>query len=199
MKESLIAAVTFWSAFAFSIGPFWIATMDAAKNNSFANLYKNYLIFLFLGWFPINFLIGILVGTIGKFNEDIYTVLYFVGSGVIFWLAYKVMNRSNVSSSGFEFNWKTMILISWTNPKVWLTIPAGYLAANFTGNLILDVILFFLISVPLFLSGVYIWGMIGRQGAKVAGSKMGYFNAALLAGFGCYLLYQGITLITASA
>jgi threonine/homoserine/homoserine lactone efflux protein len=88
-----------------------------------------------------------------------------------------------------------MVLVSWTNPKVWLTIPAGYLAANFTGNLPVDVLIFFFIGSPLFLAGVFIWGTIGRQGAKLAREKIGYFNAALLAAFGCYLLYQGVGLL----
>jgi hypothetical protein len=195
LKESALAALTFWSAFAFSIGPFWIATMDAAKHTSFYTLYRNYLIYMFVGWLPINFFIGMVVGTVGKINEDIYTVMYFIGAGVIFWLAYRVMGKSGGDGKPFEFNWKTMVLVSWTNPKVWLTLPAGYLAANFTGNLPVDVLIFFFIGSPLFIAGVYIWGMIGRQGAKIARQKIGYFNAALLAGFAGYLLYQGFGLL----
>ncbi len=37
--------------------------------------------------------------------------------------------------------------------------------------------------------------MNGRQGAQIAKDKIGYFNAFLLAGFGAYLLYQGIKLV----
>jgi len=195
LKESVIASLTFWSAFAFSIGPFWIATMQAAKTMSFPSLYKHYLLYLVLGWLPINFFIGMMVGTIGQFNEKIYTVLYFIGAIVIFWFAWKVTKTAPANGKGFEFRWKAMILVSWTNPKVWLTIPPGFLAANFTGNLVLDTLIFFWIGAPLFLIAVYMWGMIGRQGAKIAKDKIGYFNAFLLAGFGVYLLYQGLKLV----
>ncbi len=197
MKESVIAALTFWSAFAFSIGPFWIATMQAAKSMSFASLYRNYIFYLFVGWLPINFLIGMTVGTVGKFHDDIYTVLYFIGAAVIFWFAWKITRSTPGETTDFKFGWKAMVLISWTNPKVWLTIPPGYLAANFTGNLVVDTLLFFFIGAPLFLVGVFVWGTIGRQGAKIAKDKLGYFNATLLAGFGFYLLYRGLQLVAA--
>ena len=198
MNQSFIAALTFWSAFVFSIGPFWIATMDAARGTSFPRLYRHYLIYTLLGWLPVNFIIGFTVRTLGKLNEDLFTALYFVGAGVIFWLAYKVIAKTSASNGGFDFNWKTMCLISWTNPKVWLTIPPGYLAANFTDNTIANILIFFWIGFPLFLIGVYVWGMIGRQGARIAKGKIAYFNAALLGGFGLYLLYQGVMLISDS-
>ncbi len=130
--------------------------MEGAKTMSFPSLYRHYIFYLFVGWMPINFLIGIMVGTVGQFNQDIYTILYFIGAGVIFWFAWKVTQSAPASSGGFEFKWKAMVLVSWTNPKVWLTIPPGYLAANFTGNLVVDTLLFFWIGVPLFLISVYV-------------------------------------------
>jgi threonine/homoserine/homoserine lactone efflux protein len=198
MKEAIIATFVFWSAFVFSIGPFWIAVMDAARHTSFATLYKNYIIYSLVGWFPINALIGAIVGTIGVISEDIYTALYFVGAAVIFRLAWKTVAAKPGESEGFDFNWKMMTLLSWSNPKVWTTIPAGFLAATYTDSLAINIVVFFLIGTPLFLFGVYLWGMIGRQGAKIARDKVGYFNAALLTGFGIYLLYQGIQLVTVS-
>ncbi len=166
--------------------------MDAARTTSFFDLYRNYTIYVVVSWLPINMLVGFAVGTVGKLNEGLYTVLYFIGAFVIFWLAYKVLKSASSRGVGFQFSWQTMVLVSWTNPKVWLTLPAGYLAANFTGNLILDVFLFFVVGLPFFFAGVYLWGMIGRQGAKIAKGKLAWFNAFLLAGFGCYLLYQGL-------
>ena len=165
--------------------------MDAARTTSFVELYKNYTIYILIAWLPVNMLIGFSVGTLGHMNADLYTGLYFIGAVVIFWLAYKVIRNSSSKGSGFRFTWQTMVLVSWTNPKVWLTLPAGYLAANFTGNLTLDVLLFFTIGLPFFYCGVYLWGMIGRQGAKIAKGKLAWFNAVLLIGFGCFLLYQG--------
>jgi hypothetical protein len=197
LKEPVIATLIFWSAFVFSIGPFWIAVMAAAKDTSFAVLYRNYLIYMLVSWFPINAIIGVVVGTIGEINQNVYTALYFIGALVIFGLAYKTVSSSTESGAGFEFNWKLMAMVSWSNPKVWTTIPAGFLAATYTDSLIVNIVIFFLLGVPLFLFGVFLWGMIGRQGAKIAKGKINIFNAALLAGFGVYLLFQGIRLTTA--
>ncbi len=199
MKEPVIATLVFWSAFVFSIGPFWIAVMAAAKDTSFQELYKNYIIYTCVSWFPINAIIGYVVGTIGEINKDFYTALYFIGTVVIFRLAYKTLNADSAKGNAFVFNWKMMALVSWTNPKVWLTIPAGFLAATYTESLFLNIIIFFLIGTPLFLFGVYFWGNIGRQGAKIAKEKIGYFNASLLLAFGFYLLYQGIQLLASSS
>ena len=171
--------------------------MAAAKDTSFAELYRNYLIYMLVSWFPINAIIGVVVGTIGEINHNIYTVLYFIGALVIFRLAYKTVSSSAADGAGFEFNWKLMTLVSWSNPKVWTTIPAGFLAATYTDSLITNIVIFFLLGVPLFLFGVYLWGMIGRQGAKIARGKINYFNAALLVGFGVYLLFQGVRLTAA--
>ena len=49
--------------------------MDAAKHTTFSTLYRNYLVYMFVGWLPINFFIGMMVGTVGKLNQDIYTGL----------------------------------------------------------------------------------------------------------------------------
>ena len=55
----------------------------------------------------------------------------------------------------------------------------------------LNIIVFYALGIPLFLFGVYLWGVIGRQGAKIAKAKVGYFNACLLLLFALYLLYEG--------
>jgi len=50
-------------------------------------------------------------------------------------------------------------------------------------------------GIPFFLTGVFFWSMVGRKGAKISKNKLSYFNAALLAFFGFYLLYEGIKII----
>ena len=196
-RASSWASLAFWSAFVFSIGPFWIATMEAARSTSFAVLYRNYLIYSLVGWLPINMFLGITTGLVGRIDDRVYTVLYFVGAGVILWMAFKTLSRKPSGGAGFDFNWRTMTLVSWTNPKVYLTIPPGTLAANFTDSLTLNVFLFFLVGFPLFLVGVYLWGSIGRQGARLAPNRIGWINAALLAGFALYLLWEGFERLAA--
>lgn len=194
MKEAVIATLVFWSTFVFTVGAFWIATMEAAVHTSFKEIYKNYFVYLLVGWLPEIATIGLIVGLVGQFSPQLLTWLYFIGGGVIFYLAYRTVVSKASGNIKFEFNWKAMTLLSWTNPKVWLSIPAGFLAATYTDNLAINIALFYLLGLPLFVPGVYVWGMIGRQGAKIAKGKLSYFNAALLCGFAIYLLYQGILL-----
>ncbi|MCY3770209.1 MAG: hypothetical protein OXG56_12725 [Gammaproteobacteria bacterium] len=195
MNEAILATFVFWSTFVFTIGPYWIGIMSAAKDTSFAVLYKNFLIYCLVSWFPLNAILGFIVGTVGNLHEGIYTGLYFVGAMVIFYLAYQTAQSRDGTGKGLDFNWKMMALVSWSSPKVWTTIPAGFLAATYTSNLYLNIVLFFLIGMPLFLFGVYFWGMIGRQGARLAKGKIAWVNAGLLAGFGVYLLYRGFLLV----
>ena len=166
--------------------------MEAAKESSFAYLYKNYFLYLIFGWFPIIAVIGLVIGLLGGFNPDIITVLYFIGAGVIFHLAWKITQSKRKAAAKLDFNWKAMSLLSWTNPKVWLVIPPGFLSATYTDSLLLNIAIFYLVGTPLFIFGVYMWGMIGRQGAKIAYHKISYFNAALLCLFAAYLLYEGV-------
>ena len=195
MYEPVIATFVFWSTFVFTIGPYWIAIMDAARDTSFVVLYRNFLIYCLVSWFPLNAIIGLLVGTVGNIHEGMYTGLYFVGAMVIFYMAYKTAQNRAGTGKGFDFNWKMMALVSWSSPKVWTAIPAGFLAATYTSNLYVNIVIFFLVGMPLFLFGVYFWGMIGRQGARLAKGKIAVINALLLAGFGVYLLYRGFLLV----
>ena len=99
MQQNIVPAITFWVAVAFSIGPFWIATMEAARTTSFRYLYRNYVFYLFVGWLPLNFLIGMIVGTVGAIHESVAIAMYFIGAAVIFWMALRLVNR-NRSAAG---------------------------------------------------------------------------------------------------
>ena len=195
MTESIIATFLFWSAFVFSAGAFWTTVMEVANHTDFKTLYKNYCLYLIFGWLPIIVVIGLVVGVIGGFDPNIVKALYFIGAFVILYLAWKIVRTRQGSHKKLDFNWKAMSLLSWTNPKVWISIPPGFLAANFTDQLWLNIALFYVVGIPLFLLGIYMWGMIGRQGAKIAKDKLSYFNAGLLALFASYLLYQGVQLL----
>ena len=118
-----------------------------------------------------------------------------VGAIFIFYLAYKNFH-SQLSQNTFDFNWKVMFVLGWSNPKIWTTVPAGALSANYSESLIVNMLGFYFIALPIFLVGVFFWATIGKQGNKIAPKKFGYFTAFLLIGFGIYLIYKGIISIT---
>ena len=89
-----------------------------------------------------------------------------------------------------------MFVLGWSNPKIWTTVPAGALSANYSESLIVNMLGFYFIALPIFLVGVFFWATIGKQGNKIAPKKFGYFTAFLLIGFGIYLIYKGIISIT---
>ena len=136
-----------------------------------------------------------LVNIVGKWNESLFVSFYFIGAVVIFYLAYKNLTLTQAKKK-FDFNWKAMLALGWSNPKAWLTMPVGALSATYTDSLIINMLGFYFIALPLFLFGLFFWGTIGKQGNKIAPKKFGYFTAFLLIGFGIYLIYKGIISIT---
>ena len=101
---------------------------------------------------------------------------------VIFYLAYKNLTLTQAKKK-FDFNWKAMLALGWSNPKAWLTMPVGALSATYTDSLIINMLGFYFIALPLFLFGLFFWGTIGKQGNKIAPKKFGYFTAFLLFGY----------------
>lgn len=181
----------FWSAFVISAGPFWTATMAAATTTTFKKLYADYLLYLIFGWLPQIAFIATLVSQLGTLGEEVNAVLYTVGTLVILWMAYKIFRSRPGKAGSFDFNWKTMSLLSWTNPKVWLLVPVGFLGAGITSSVPVNIALYGLIGVPFFLAGVFVWGMIGRLGAKISLKYVNRFNSMLMVMFGVYLAYEG--------
>jgi len=143
-------------------------------------------------------LISMMVKRLGQLHTGIYNSLYFVGATVIFYLAYKTLRSSLAKDATFVFTWKAMMLLSWTNPKVWLTVPAGVLTSDYTNNAFADSLVFFLIGVPLYYFGFFMWAYIGKFGAKIAKDKFNIFNAILLVAYASYLIYEGIQAISNS-
>lgn len=195
MRESLISVLLFWCAFSFSAGPFWTAIMASATTTSFTKIYKDYVLYLFTGWLALIIVIGILVDQIGGLGDNVVTALHLFGSIFIFYMAYKIYRSTPGKAGSFDFNWIKMCLLTWTNPKVWILIPIGFLGANFTSTLWINIALFYAIAIPIFLLCVYGWGMIGRLGAKVSLSHINKFNALLMVSFGLYLVYAGIRML----
>ncbi len=191
MVESIIASVVFWASFVFSIGPFWAAVMATAKTMTFKEIYKNYSLFQIFGGMPQTLLIVFLVNIVGIWNKDIFIILYFVGALFIFYFAYKNFHAT-LAKKTFHFNWKAMVLLGWSNPKFWTTVPVGSLSANYSASLPINMVVFYLISLPLFYFGVFFWGTIGKQGSKISPKKFGYFTAFLLVSFGVYLIIEGL-------
>ena len=196
MNENILPSFLFWASFILSAGPFWITTASSAKHTPISELFRHFLIYQLVGWFPMIVIITIMVKTIGQFHQGIYNSLYFIGAGVILYLAYKTIKSAVSDGASFVFTWKAMMLLSWTNPKVWLTVPAGILTANYTESDFSNAIFFYMIGMPLYIFGFFMWANIGKYGAKIAKEKFNMFNALLLLAYAVYLLYEGFEAIT---
>ncbi len=193
-SSDFFATVFFWIAFAFSAGPFWTALMASATTTSFKTIYANYFLYLIFGWLPLIAFIATIVAQIGSLGVQVDLALHLIGTVVIFGMAWMIFQSEPGKVGGFDFNWKKMSLLSWTNPKVWLLIPVGFLSANITSSVPLNIALYGLVGVPFFLVGVFVWGMLGRLGARISFKHVNRFNALLMALFGFYLAFSGWTL-----
>jgi len=196
VQENIIATFVFWAAFVFSAGPFWIATMEAAPGTTFRKLYQDYFLYLIFGWLPVAVICALLSNILADADPNIFIAMHFLGGAYVIFLAYKVLRAKIKTGKPFDFNWKNMCLVTFLNPKVWILLPVGFLTAQISEQLWLNVTFFYFSGIPLFLFGVFFWGMIGRAGAKISLHYISYFNAALLACFGAYLIYQGVILLT---
>ena len=194
--ENILPSILFWASFTLSAGPFWITVASSAKHTPISELFRHFLVYQIVGWFPMIMVICLMVKTIGQLHQGIYNSLYFIGAGVILYLAYKTFKSTVTKDASFVFSWKAMMLLSWTNPKVWLTVPAGVLTANYTTNEINNSLLFYMIGVPLYFFGFFMWANIGKYGAKIAKDKFNIFNALLLLSYASYLFYEGVLAVT---
>jgi len=192
--QGIIATFVFWSAFVFSAGPFWIATMEAAPNTTFRKLYQDYFLYLIFGWLPVLLATTLLSSLLATIDPSAIVAMHLLGGLYIIFLAFKVLRAKITTGQSFNFDWKNMSMVTYLNPKVWLLLPVGFLTAKITDSQAVNVAFFYFSGIPVFLFGVFFWGVIGRAGAKLSLRYISYFNAGLLACFGIYLVYQGITL-----
>ena len=196
MSESIVAILSFWISFCFSVGPWWLAYMDTAKNASTQWLVRNIGVYTIIGLLPFIAVSSAAVRVLGGIHSAILLALYFVGGGYMLYLAYKTVTAAKQSGTTEpNFNWKAMTILLWSNPKAWLTIPAASLASTYADAAAANIAIFTIASVPVYLIAAAFWTVVARQGAKIAGDKrMGFANAFLLAGFAIYLILQGVQL-----
>lgn len=198
MQDVVIPTLIFWATFVFSAGPFWIATMEAAPRTTFRKLYSDYVLYLIFGWLPVLLATSLLSDVISRIGTTSFAAMHLLGGLYILYLAVKVLRAKITTGKPFDFNWKNMCLVTYLNPKVWILLPVGFLAAQLTDSLLLNIAFFYFSGIPLFLFGIFFWGSIGRAGAKISFQYISYFNALLLAAFGGYLFYNGIVLLETS-
>lgn len=196
MQDAVIATFIFWSAFVFSAGPFWIATMEAAPGTTFRKLYADYALYLIFGWLPVLTICSFLSGFLANLDPRIFAAMHLAGGTYVIYLAFKILKSKIKSGQPFDFNWRAMCMVTYLNPKVWILLPVGFLAANISESIVINAVFYYFSGVPLFLFGVFFWGTIGRLGANVSLKYISYFNAFLLVSFGLYLLYQGVVLVS---
>ena len=194
MPEAVAATFWFWMAFQFSVGPWWIAYMETAKNAPFSWLARNIGVYIFVGWMPFVAAAAGIARILGGIHPAVLAGLHFFGGFFMLYLAYKIITAAKAGGAAarLNFDWKAMTVLVWSNPKAWLAIPAGSLAATYADSEVFNIAVFVLMSVPVYLAAAFLWAAAAKQGAKLAGDKrMGYANAFLLAGFALYLLRQG--------
>lgn len=193
MSDQMINAITgsmvFWFSFAFTIGPFWLMLMQAAKDYPITYIYKHYIPHYTLSLLPLLTVIASIVSFVNLMELPFFKYMYILGAGVIFFLAYRAL-RSTVTAAKIEYNWKVMAMVTFTNPKMYISAPVGALSATFTDNAILNGFLFGVVAFPIFCTALGMWYYIGRIGYRLAAEKFAYFNCTLLCGFAIYLLYS---------
>ena len=170
--------------------------MEAAPGTTFKKLYSDYFLYLIFGWLPVATSCAILSDVISNIDDSIFAAMHLFGGLYILFLAYKVLHAKVTTGKPFDFNWKNMCIVTYLNPKVWILLPVGFLTAKLSDSLAVNITFFYFSGIPLFLFGVFFWGMIGRAGAKISFKYISYFNAFLLAAFGLYLIYNGVILVT---
>ncbi|MGI9297860.1 MAG: hypothetical protein ACR2QC_08170 [Gammaproteobacteria bacterium] len=192
--ESFAAVLWFWTAFQFSVGPWWLAYMATAKTASAAWLTRNIGVYMFAGWLPFIAASAGIARILGGLHSAVLIGMHFFGGAFMLYLAYKTaVSAKKDGAGGADFNWKAMTILVWSNPKAWLSIPAGSLAADFSASEAANIAAFALLGVPVYLAAAVFWAAVARQGARIAGDKkMSFANAFLLAGFALYLIAQGV-------
>lgn len=138
-----------------------------------------------LAYALVVFLTGSMMQTVTTLIPQLATTMQIVGSGFIFYLAYKIytapvtgIKSASAQQSGFWTGSLTQIL----NPKAWLVAMSGVsLYVIGQENESLSLLLFTGISLVLCLIGVGIWAVIGRLLTKTLNNTQRYrlFNRVM--------------------
>ena len=191
MTESFLAVTTFWLMFAVTPGPFWTAVMRTASDFSVSHIYKQYHLYYLTGWLTINVSVGVIVYLFGQFSPALMAWMHIVGIAVLAWLSWKMFRVQHTNGQAFDFNWKVMSVLTMSNPKCWLLIPLGFLGANFSDHLVINIALFYVLGAPIFYGMLYFWIMIGKLGAQISLRGIRWFNLVLMILFALYLGTSG--------
>ena len=166
--------------------------MEAAKSTPPRRLAREFAVFIVAGWFPFVAVCAGVARFLGGIHELVLLFLYFFGGGFMLYLAAKTLSAAKPGGRALNFDWKAMTVLVWGNPKAWLSIPAGSLAADYSESEAANILFFIVLNLPAQISAAAWWAFVARQGVKIAGDRrMGYANAFMLAGFAAYLLWRG--------
>ena len=94
MIEAVTATLIFWSAFHFSLGPWWLAFMEAAKHTPTKKLLRDFAIYLCTGWIPFVILSSALLQVVGGLHKWLLIALHFGRAALMFYLAYKTLQAT---------------------------------------------------------------------------------------------------------
>ncbi len=192
MLEAFIATTIFWLSFALSPGPFWLAWMSYTAQNSLKTAYRVYLSYLFTAFFLQTLILCWIVLYFGATFSEYFDWLYLLSGIYIAYLAITSF-KLTLSSKPIKFRYLEMSMISLTNPKVYLSVPAGAISATYTGSIFLDSLIFAgVVMLPCVLLGSIIYAGIAKASNHLLKSKnfLGMFSSGLLALYAVYLFYE---------
>ncbi len=192
---SLLPAIFFWASFSFSPGPFWASWMNYHAQKNSWGIFRPYLLYLFLIFTNVNLAICYSVLKLDSIGTSYLRVLYFIGSGFIIYLAIKSFYL-HLKKLEINFTFWNMTGITLTNPKVYLTIPAGSLSMLKVdySPLVSSFIFSYIVMPPIMLMGAFFFMSLAKLGEKILFNKMRYLTSGLLLIYGIFLLYEGIIL-----
>ena len=193
-------AIVFWFSFCFSPGPFWMAWMNYHSQENDLSLpmfyVRRFIPYLFLVFGNLNFVLAYFTLSLSELTNFPLTGLYFIGGSFIVYLAVKSF-YAQIKKVKFDLTIKTMALVVFLNPKVYLTIPAGSLSLLDSGSSIVvsSLIFSYLIMPPMNLLGSFFFLSLVKIGKSLLAQKVSYLTSSLLLGYGVYLFYEGVLLL----
>ena len=194
--QNLLPAIIFWISFSFTPGPFWLIWMNYHTQNNTLHIYKAYILHILTCLFPLSMGLSYLVHSSIAWNKNILLPLYFIGGAVIVYLGIKAI-YAKVKNIKIELNYLKIVMISATNPKLYLTVPAGSLSIiNFSNSTILNTFVFsFIVMIPIILSGSLFFYFLAKLSLRTSyTSVIKNITNSIMVGYGIYLIVQGIIL-----
>lgn len=192
----LLPAALYWVSFSFTPGPFWLSWMNYHSQPNTAHTYKVYLLYLLTYFAGMCFALSYAVQTVVVFTSSLLLPLYFIGSGVMIYIAVESY-RMQAKKQRLRFTYVTMVSISITNPKVYLSVPAGALSVvGLTHSTAINSLLFsYVVMVPIVLSGSLLFFALGKLSLKSGFTQpIQRITSLGLFAYGLYLAVEGVLL-----